>query len=189
MLQVTINVCVAPPLSPVEVDHTVRDSGWQRVSWPLRDFKGLIENTPAACRLSSPIFYLNGDWYLDLYPAGYRLDEDDREARVSVYLHSTKSQADRGDKLKKRLKFGIKRINPLPRDLYAALGEDVEDANIVAARPGAEQQSPWEPQPKGARPASRGATRTAVSTCCVAIAANAGAGAAQAGMEQIHPPL
>ena len=81
MLQVVINVCVAPPLSPVEVDHTVRDSGWQRVSWPLRDFKGLIENTPAACRLSSPIFYLNGDWYLDLYPAGYRLDEDDREAR------------------------------------------------------------------------------------------------------------
>ena len=134
MLQVVINVCVAPPLSPVEVDHTVRDSGWQRVSWPLRDFKGLIENTPAACRLSSPIFYLNGDWYLDLYPAGYRLDEDDREARVSVYLHSTKSQADRGDKLKKRLKFGIKRINPLPRDFYAALGEAVEDDVLWASR-------------------------------------------------------
>ena len=38
-LHVSINVTAGPQLAPPEVDETLRDSGWQRVRWLLRDIK------------------------------------------------------------------------------------------------------------------------------------------------------
>ena len=126
-LHVSINVSVAPPLAKPELEETLRDSGWQRVSWVLRDFKGLCENTPPHSKLSSPAFVVNGEWYLDIFPSGYHRSEPEDSACLSVYLHSTQRQAGRGDKIKRRLRLGMQRLNPLPPALYAALGEDAAD--------------------------------------------------------------
>ena len=37
--------------------------------------QGLIDNTPVTNKISSPVFHINGEWYLDLYPSGYRSSE------------------------------------------------------------------------------------------------------------------
>jgi len=126
-LHISISVSAGAPLNPPEVDDEVRESGWQRVKWLLGDFKGLIQNTPPGSKLSSPHFRVNGEWYLDIYPSGYRGGEPDEPACVSVYLHSSKRQSDRGDKIKRRLRFGLERLNPLPQAFYSAAGEDATD--------------------------------------------------------------
>ena len=124
-LRIGVNVSVGAPLNPPEVDDEVRDSGWQRVKWVIQDFKGLIQNTPS--KLSSPSFRVNGEWYFDLYPSGYCADQAKEPGFVSLYLHSTKRQSDRGDKIKRRLRLGLQRLNPLPEAFYSAAGEDAGD--------------------------------------------------------------
>ena len=42
-------------------------------------------------KISSSEFETDGSWYLDLYPKGYRLDEDKSEY-LSIYLHSSRKQ-------------------------------------------------------------------------------------------------
>ena len=57
-LRVSINVSAGAPLAVPELEETVRDSGWQRVVWMLQDIKGLIDNTPPECKLTSPTFVM-----------------------------------------------------------------------------------------------------------------------------------
>jgi len=118
--QVDIHEFGALQLDPPELFAEVDAKGWQRVEWVLKDVQGLIQKVGPGQLLASDDFKANGQWYLNLYPNGYRVEGG---GCMSVYLHLARQQVERGVFLKRKIRFGIKRANPLGQELYERLGE------------------------------------------------------------------
>ena len=98
--------------------------------WIIKDFNKIYGKVGCSQKISSQEFESDGQWFIDLYPRGYRTDENPEAAEkgaISVYLHSSRQQVELADTLKQSFRFGIKKANKLSREVYAALGEDPED--------------------------------------------------------------
>mmetsp|Transcript_40736 Transcript_40736/g.96731 ORF Transcript_40736/g.96731 Transcript_40736/m.96731 type:complete len:807 (-) Transcript_40736:479-2899(-) len=124
-LQIEIHQFEVLNIDEPELQSEVTQQGWQRVEWVIKDVKGLIEKLGPGQVISSGDFRANGEWYIDLYPSSYRVDDG---GWLSIFLHSSLRQADRGLLLKRRFRFGIKRQNRLPvamSHLFPDADEDV----------------------------------------------------------------
>jgi hypothetical protein len=56
-----------------------------------------------------------------------KIDEDDNDFWMSLYLHSSRKQALLNNTKKQSFRFGILKVNKLPNEVYKLLGEDVAD--------------------------------------------------------------
>ena len=133
MLQIKVEILATTGIefdSP-ENDPEITPQGRQRTRWLLRDLnlmrKKLVENQ----KFSSELFVSDGDWYMDIYPQGYRtqkIDQDDKEFNwLSLFLHSSRLQASLNDTKKQSFRVGVVKVNKLPREVYEVLGEDPSD--------------------------------------------------------------
>eukprot|EP00802_Teleaulax_amphioxeia_P003602 Tamp_03605.p1 GENE.Tamp_03605~~Tamp_03605.p1 ORF type:complete len:928 (+),score=215.99 Tamp_03605:206-2989(+) len=101
------------------LDDELTDSGRQRVTWTVQNIKRMIEKIGPKKRLSSAEFNADGEWYFDLYPNGFQIDNKEELAEwkpgerfISIYLHSSRRQVELGDVRKVWYRFGLKKQNP-----------------------------------------------------------------------------
>jgi hypothetical protein len=76
----------------------------------------IIEKIGPKKKLSSSVFESDGEWYLDMYPNGFKVNEgqnidewDPGEGCISLYLHSSRRQVELGDVRKVWFRFGLKK--------------------------------------------------------------------------------
>ena len=76
----------------------------------------IVEKIGPKKKLSSAEFEADGEWYLDLYPNGFKVEEgksidewDPGQGSISLYLHSSRRQVELGDVRKVWFRFGLKK--------------------------------------------------------------------------------
>ncbi|EKX43713.1 hypothetical protein GUITHDRAFT_163729 [Guillardia theta CCMP2712] len=126
IFKVEIFAITGVELEPPETDYEITLQGRQRTRWMIKDLEGIHSKIWPNQKISSSEFETDGSWYLDLYPKGYRLDEDKSEY-LSIYLHSSRKQAEIGDTRKHSFRFGIFKVNRLDKSVYRMLEEDEEE--------------------------------------------------------------
>jgi hypothetical protein len=118
-------------LTPPENDPEITPQGRQRTRWILKDINTMKKKLLPNQKISSANFESDGEWYLDFYPRGYMANEiepkDDKDHWLSIYLHSSSKQAILNETKKQSFRFGILKVNKLPKEVYEILGEDPTD--------------------------------------------------------------
>lgn len=134
VLQVQILAVTGIDFESPENDPEITPQGRQRTRWIIKDFSKIFDKVGPSQKISSQEFDSDGQWFIDVYPRGYRTDENpvevakkDGPQAISVYLHSGRMQVELADTMKQSFKFGIKKANKLSKEVYLALGEDPED--------------------------------------------------------------
>lgn len=132
ILQIKVEILAVTGLtfdSP-ENDPEITPQGRQRTRWMLKDINTMKKKLMENQKISSELFVSDGDWYLDIYPKGYmagKIDENDNDFWISLYLHSSRKQALLNNTQKQSFRFGILKVNKLPNEVYELLGEDPAD--------------------------------------------------------------
>jgi hypothetical protein len=118
-------------LTPPENDPEITPQGRQRTRWILKDINTMKKKLLPNQKISSSNFESDGEWYLDFYPRGYMANEiepkEDKDHWLSIYLHSSSKQASLNETKKQSFRFGILKVNKLPKEVYEMLGEDPTD--------------------------------------------------------------
>jgi hypothetical protein len=74
-------------------DPEITGEGRLRTRWTIKDFYTLSKKVQENQKISSSDFQSDGDFFLDIYPRGYRTETAPNEdSFLSVYLHSTRQQ-------------------------------------------------------------------------------------------------
>ena len=104
--------------------------GRLRTRWIIKDFYTLVKKVQGGQKVSSSNFESDGEWFLDIYPRGYRtVTNPGEDGYMSVYLHSTRKQVELGETLKQTFRLGIKKANRFEtQDYIEKLGERPMDA-------------------------------------------------------------
>lgn len=95
------------------------EEGLSQFQWTVYNFKKVVEKLEVNQKLSSEEFEEDGVWYLDLYPRGYYTPDQKKllppgkklasDAYISLYLHSGRSQVEKGDVKNQFFNLGILR--------------------------------------------------------------------------------
>ena len=130
-IQVEILSVTGITLTPPENDPEITPQGRQRTRWFLKDINTMRKKLLPNQKISSANFESDGEWYLDFYPRGYMTKEiepgDDKDHWLSIYLHSSSKQALLNETKKQSFRFGILKVNKLPKQAYEIMGEDPSD--------------------------------------------------------------
>uniref|UniRef100_A0A7S4PRR9 MATH domain-containing protein n=1 Tax=Guillardia theta TaxID=55529 RepID=A0A7S4PRR9_GUITH len=108
-LEIIIFAASGLRLEEPQLEPELTLSGRQRVNWVIHDLKRVVAKIGPNKKLSSAEFTCDGEWYLDLFPSGYRTEEPET---ISIYLHSSRRQVELGFVSKVWFRFGLKKVNP-----------------------------------------------------------------------------